>query len=93
MTPFVTNLVVAVAVAALAILIQEFRGNRALKKLRNDIRNDINRDLKAMREDTKKDQLSVTFDYTAKGGLKMVGAAGTILGDPEGEIPPIIDDR
>ncbi len=33
------------------------------------------------------------YDYTAKGGIKLWGEAGTILGDPEGEIPPIIDDR
>ncbi len=33
------------------------------------------------------------YDYTAKGGIKIGGAAETIIGGPEGEIPPIIDTR
>ncbi|MGR3303313.1 MAG: hypothetical protein ACUZ8I_12530 [Candidatus Scalindua sp.] len=32
------------------------------------------------------------YDYTAKGGLRLWGEAETIIGGPEGEIPPIIDD-
>ncbi len=33
------------------------------------------------------------YNYTAKGGIKSGGAAETIIEVPEGEIPPIIDDR
>ena len=29
------------------------------------------------------------YDYTANGGIKLGGAAETILGGPEGDIPPI----
>ena len=33
------------------------------------------------------------YNYTAKGGIKLWGPAGTIIEVPEGEIPPIIDTR